>query len=69
MEKAHKDTLAEVAVISGKADEALSLAKNAMEMIKGQAQKLLTDWEMVILILAVVAAAVCFSVFVAFIGR
>jgi uncharacterized protein YggE len=52
-----------------KAEEALRTANEALAMLKGLASRLLTQWETVVIILAVITAAVYFSVVVAFIGR
>jgi uncharacterized protein YggE len=52
-----------------KAEEALRTANEALAMLKGLASRLLTQWETMVIILAVITAAVCFSVVVAFIGR
>lgn len=58
MEKAHQQTIAEVNALSGKVDEALGMAKDALEKIKSLSQKLFTEWEMGVIIVSVIAAAV-----------
>jgi len=69
IEKTHQDTVAEVGRFATKAEEALRMATEALERVKGLASSLLTQWESVVLILAVITAAVCFSLGVALMGR
>ena len=57
IEKAHQQTVAEVGVLSSKVDEAISMARDALERIKSLSQKLVTDLEMGIIIISAVAAA------------
>ncbi|MFC1869935.1 hypothetical protein ACFLYE_01535 [Chloroflexota bacterium] len=58
MEKAHQQTVAEVKQLSRKTEDALGLASEALERVKALVNSLLTRWETVILVVAVVGAAV-----------
>ena len=58
MEKAQKQTVTEVNALSSKVDEALDMAKDALGRIKSLSQKLFTEWEMGVIIVSVVVAAI-----------
>ena len=57
MAKAHDKTVAEVNRLAGKTEEALRLANAAMEKAMENANRLLTHWESVIIIIGIVGAA------------
>lgn len=46
---------------SGKAEDAFKIASEALDKVRGLASKMLTDWESIVVILAIIAAAVMFS--------
>ena len=62
LEQAHQKTVAEVKSFSAKAEEALRLANEALASIRGIASSLLTNWEMIVIVLAVIMAALMLGV-------
>ena len=57
MEKSHQEMAAEVKHLSTKVEDALRTANEALERVKDLAGRLLTQWESVIVILAITGAA------------
>ncbi|MFC1986782.1 hypothetical protein ACFLWC_07350 [Chloroflexota bacterium] len=71
MEEAHAKTVAEVASLSTKTDGAFSLANEVSAMLKGIASRLstLTEWEIIIITLAIGAAVIMLTVGIGFLGQ
>lgn len=61
MEKAHQDMVAQGGRFTSEAQEALRLANEALEKIKGIAGGLLTRWQLVVIILSITIASAIFG--------
>ena len=60
-EEANQRTVAEVRLLATKAGEALGKAEEALQKAGEVAMKMLTEWEGVVIVLALVAAAIMIS--------